>query len=393
MYDVMRLSGDELKRKLKSFPAVAILGARQCGKTTLVKQCLPGWTYLDLERPSDARPLLSDAEARLRQLGDRIILDEAQVLPDIFPVLRALIDESRKCNGRFVLLGSASPELIKGLSESLAGRIAFIELTPFQYAEIREEGDAGKAFEHFWLRGGFPDAYLEADFRARADWFDAYQKTFLERDLHLLHTGANPALLGKLWSLFAHVNGGLWNASSFSAALGISYHTVNRYADILEGSFLVRRLQPYFVNLGKRLVKSPKLYLRDTGLLHHFLGIQSQSVLDIHPARGASFESMLIEGLIAQWKQHDGSARFYYWRTAAGAEVDLLVESKGKLIPYEIKIHSSPVLNDVRGLVACMEDLKIAVGYVVCNCCETYAMGKGVTAISAAATLATALRL
>lgn len=389
MYDVLRLSGDELKRKLKSFPAVAILGARQCGKTTLVKQCLPDWRYLDLERPSDARPLLSDAEARLRQLGDRIILDEAQVLPDIFPVLRALIDESRKRNGRYVLLGSASPELIKGLSESLAGRIAFIELTPFQYAEIHEEGDAGKAFEKFWLRGGFPDAYLEADFRTRADWFDAYQKTFLERDLHLLHTGANPALLGKLWSLFAHVNGGLWNASSFSAALGVSYHTVNRYADILEGSFLVRRLQPYFVNLGKRLVKSPKLYLRDTGLLHHFLGIQSQSVLDIHPARGASFESMLIEGLITQWKQHDGSARFYYWRTAAGAEVDLLVESKGKLIPYEIKIHSSPVLNDVRGLVACMEDLKIAVGYVVCNCRETYAMGKGIIAISAEATLAT----
>lgn len=381
MYDVIRKAGIELRRKLAHFPAVAILGPRQCGKTTLVKQSLQNWRYLDMERPSDARPLQSDAEARLRQLGNHIILDEAQTLPSLFPVLRALIDEDRKTNGRYVLLGSASPELIKGLSESLAGRIAFVELTPFQYNEIADEGDAGRSLDHFWLRGGFPDAFLQNDARIRQDWFEAYQKTFLERDLHLLQTGANPALLGKLWALFAHVHGGIWNASSFSAALGISYHTVNRYADILEGSFLIRRLQPYYANLGKRLVKSPKLYLRDTGLLHHFLGIQDQNTLDVHPSRGASWESMIVEGLIAKWKESDASARFFYWRTAAGAEVDLLVESKGELHPYEIKIHSSPVLNDVRGLVACMEDLKLHSGFVVCNCLDEYSMGKGINAI------------
>jgi len=383
MYDILRFCGSELKRKLASFPAVIILGPRQSGKTTLVKQVLTNWKYLDLERPSDARPLQSDAEARLRQLGDRVILDEAQVLPEIFPVLRSLIDEHRKRNGRFVLLGSASPELTRGLSESLAGRVAFVELTPFQYPEIREEGDAGRSLDLLWLRGGFPDAFLQKNQRTRSDWYDAYQKTFLERDLHLLQTGANPALLGKLWQLFAHVHGGLWCASSFSAAMGVSYHTVNRYADILEGSFLIRRLPPYFTNMGKRLVKSPKLYLRDSGLLHHFLGIQTTEVLDVHPMRGASWESLLIEGIIAQWKLKDSAARFYYWRTSAGAEVDLLVESQGKLIPYEIKLHSSPVLNDVRGLVNCMDDLQIANGYVVCKSEEIYAMGKGITAVPA----------
>jgi hypothetical protein len=183
--------------------------------------------------------------------------------------------------------------------------------------------------------------------------------------------------------MFAHVHGGIWNASSFSAALGVSYHTINRYADILEGSFLIRRLPPYFANLGKRLVKSPKLYLRDTGLLHHFLGIHSPDVLAVHPARGTSWEALLVEGLIAQWKQRDSSAHFYYWRTAAGAEVDLLVESKGKLHPYEVKVHSSPVLNDVRGLCSCMEDLGLSKGSVVCNTQEAYAMGKGVMAIPA----------
>lgn len=383
MYDVIRQAGKELRRKLAHFPAVAILGPRQCGKTTLVKQSLPEWRYLDMERPSDSRPMQSDAEARLRQLGNQVILDEAQVLPSLFPVLRALIDEDRKENGRYVLLGSASPELIKGLSESLAGRIAFVELTPFQYREIAEEGDAGRSLDHFWLRGGFPDAFLQNDTQVRSDWYEAYQKTFLERDLHLLQTGANPALLGKLWTLFAHVHGGIWNASSFSAALGVSYHTVNRYADILEGSFLIRRLQPYHANIGKRLVKSPKLYLRDTGLLHHFLGIHEQSILDVHPARGASWESMIVEGLIAKWKEKDSSARLFYWRTAAGAETDLLVESQGKLHPYEVKIHSSPVLNDVRGLVGCMEDLGIVEGTVICNCMEPYPMGKGISAVPA----------
>ena len=388
MYEIVRTSGQELERKLKSFPAVVILGPRQCGKTTLVKQVLPKWKYLDLERPSDSRPMQADAEARLRQLGDHVIMDEAQALPALFPVLRALIDEKRKVNGRYVLLGSASPELVKGLSESLAGRVAFVELTPFLYPEIQGEGDAGLSLDYLWLRGGFPDAYLQKDSRVRTDWYEAYQKTFLERDLNLLQTGANPALLGKLWALFAHVHGGIWNASSFSAALGVSYHTVNRYADIMEGSFLIRRLPPYFANLGKRMVKSPKLYLRDTGLLHHFLGIQSQEVLDVHPARGASWESLVVEGLMAQWKLQDSAAKFHYWRTAAGAEVDLLVESKGKLHPYEVKVHSSPVLNDVRGLCACMEDLGLKKGTVVCNAKEAYAMGKGLTAVPATEALA-----
>ena len=297
-----------LLRLLGRFPAVTVLGPRQCGKTTFIRQALPEWTYLDLERPSDVAPLAADPEARLEQLGERVILDEAQRLPELFPILRGLIDRRRRGRGRFVLLGSASPSLVRGISETLAGRTAFLDLPPFRWDEVRRRRTKG-GFSALWFRGGFPDAFLEANDGRRHDWFEAYTRAFIERDLPGLGIAVSASQMRKLWTMLAHASGGLWNASHLAAALGTSYHTVNRYVDILEQAFLVRKLPPFFANVGKRLVKSPKLYFRDTGLLHYFLGIRSAGVLDTHPARGASFEAFLIDQLISA-----------YWRVAPGSQ-------------------------------------------------------------------------
>jgi len=238
---------------LRRFPAVTVLGPRQCGKTTFIRHALPDWTYLDLERPSDVAPLVADPEARLEQLGDRVILDEAQRVPEVFPVLRGLIDRRRPGKGRFVLLGSASPTLVRGISESLAGRTAFLDLPPFRWDEVRRRRTRG-GLSALWLRGGFPDAFLEPNDQKRHDWLEAYTRAFIERDLPGLGIEVSAPQMRKLWTMLAHANGGLWNASELGAALGTSYHTVNRYLDILEQAFLVRRLPPFFANVGKRLV-------------------------------------------------------------------------------------------------------------------------------------------
>ncbi|MGH7830746.1 MAG: ATP-binding protein, partial [Candidatus Binatia bacterium] len=299
---VERQYGPLLRRLLRRFPAVTVLGPRQCGKTTFIRATLPAWTYLDLERPSDSVPLAADAEARLDQLGDRVIFDEAQRVPELFPVLRGVIDSRRSRNGRFVLMGSASPSLVRSISESLAGRTAFLDLSPFRWSEVksyrRTEGLAT-----LWLRGGFPPAFLERDDQARHEWLESYTRAFIERDLPALGIEVSAPQMRKLWTMLAHCNGGVWNASQLAASLGVSYHTVNRYVDILEQTFLIRKLPPYFANIRKRLVKSPKIYFRDTGLLHYFLGIDSASALDTHPARGMSWEAFIIDQLISAFHQ------------------------------------------------------------------------------------------
>jgi predicted AAA+ superfamily ATPase len=372
---------------LRRFPAVTVLGPRQCGKTTFIRQALPDWTYLDLERPSDVAPLVADPEARLGQLGDRVILDEAQRVPEIFPVLRGLIDRRRPGKGRFVLLGSASPTLVRGISESLAGRTAFLDLPPFRWDEVRPRRTRG-GFPALWLRGGFPDAFLEPSDEKRHDWLEAYTRAFIERDLPGLGIEVSAPQMRKLWTMLAHANGGLWNASALGAALGTSYHTVNRYLDILEQAFLVRRLPPFFANVGKRLVKSPKLYFRDSGLLHYFLGIRSAAALETHPARGASFEAFLIDQLISAYRRVAPGSQAYFWRTAQGDEVDLLIETRSRLIPFEVKLHSSPGPDAARSLWRYMADLELRRGYVIYPGRERYSLGRGVTALPAEALLA-----
>jgi predicted AAA+ superfamily ATPase len=330
-----------LRELLRRFPVVSVLGPRQCGKTTFVRQALPGWTYVDLERPRDAAPFLADPEARLAQLGDRVVLDEAQRLPEIFPVLRGVVDRDRRRRGRFVLLGSASPSLVRGLSESLAGRTAFLDLPPFRWDEVQpRHGKQG--LRPLWFRGAFPEAFLTRRDDTRLHWMEAYTRAFIERDLPGLGIEVSAIQMRRLWTMLAHLSGSLWNASTLAASLGTSYHTVNRYVDLLEQAFLVRRLAPYSANVGKRLVKSPKVYLRDTGLLHYFLGIHSPAELDAHPARGASFETFVVDQLVTAIERGRPGARAYFWRTASGSEVDLLMEAGGQRLPFEIKLHSAP---------------------------------------------------
>lgn len=381
-----RAASSRLTELLRAFPLVSILGPRQCGKTTFIRSALGGWRYLDLERPSEAAVLSEDPEYGLGKLGSRFILDEAQRLPQVFPVLRGHVDQKRRTMGQAVLLGSASPRLIKHVSESLAGRVGFLEMTPFQWWETRTAGRGG--LERLWLRGGFPDAFLARSETARRDWFEAYTRTFIERDLPALGIDVSAAQMRKLWIMLAHANGGLWNASQLAASLGTSYHTVNRYVDILEQTFLVRRLEPYFANLGKRLTKSPKLYLRDSGLLHYFLGLHDEAALDAHPARGASWEGFLVEQTANLLRLFAPGSEAYFWRTAAGAEVDLLIRHRGRLIPFEIKRHSSPSREAARGLASCMRDLKIGRGYVLYPGKEEYSLGDGIFVLSAEKQLA-----
>jgi uncharacterized protein len=382
-----RAFADALQRLLRRFPAVTVLGPRQCGKTTFIRRALPGWTYVDLERPADATPLAADPEARLAQLGDRLVLDEAQRLPEVFPVLRGLIDGRRSRKGRFVLLGSASPELVRGISESLAGRTAFLDLPPFRWDEVAARRPR-RGLAALWLRGGYPDAFLAGSDAAREEWMDAYTRVFIERDLPSLGIDVSASQMRKLWTMLAHVNGGLWNASQLASSLGVSYHTVDRYVDILEQAFLVRKLAPYFVNLGKRLVKSPKVYFRDTGLLHHFLGIRSATQLETHPARGPSFEAFVIDQLLTAFRRHDPGCQAWFWRTAAGDEVDLLIETRSRLVPLEVKLHSAPGPDVARSLWRCMADLGLRRGYVIYPGRQEYSLGRGVTALPAEALLA-----
>lgn len=379
---IQRHYGSRLRQLLGQFPAVTVLGPRQCGKTTFIRQALPEWTYLDLERPSHVAPIEADPEARIRQLGEKVIFDEAQRVPKLFAVLRSAIDSERRHAGRYVLLGSASPSLVGEISESLAGRTGFLDLAPLRWDEV-----AGLSLtdgiRELWLRGGFPDAFLAPDDAARHDWHESYTRAFIERDLPALGIDVSPAQMRKLWTMLAHLNGAIWNASQISASMGLSYHTVNRYLDILEQTFLVRRLAPYFANIGKRLVKSPKVYFRDAGLLHYFLGIRSAPVLETHPQRGASWESFIIDQLIAMFDRVAPGSRFYFWRTARGEEVDLLVDAGAGLLPIEIKLHSAPTAEEASSLRRCMQDLRLERGWLVYPGQQPYSLGGGIAAIPA----------
>jgi hypothetical protein len=387
---IPRAYGAALARLLSRFPAVTVLGPRQAGKTTFIRRALPGWTYLDLERPADAEPLAADPEARLAQLGPRVILDEAQRVPGLFPVLRGTIDRARSRRGAYVLLGSASPSLVRGISESLAGRTAFLDLPPLRWEEV--EGRRG-ALESLWFRGGFPPAFLARSAGALQDWLESYTRAVVERDLPALGVAVSAAQMRTLWAMLAHVSGGIWNASRLAASLGISYHTVERYVDVLEQAYLVRRLPPYLANVARRLVKSPKVYFRDTGLLHHFLGIRSPSELQTHPARAASWEAFVVDQLVSAFARVDPSARAHFWRTAVGDEVDLLVARGSRLLPFEIKLHSAPAASDLRGLRRCMADLRLSRGWVVYPGKDEYSLGQGVTAVPAGMLLADPERL
>ena len=259
-------------------------------------------------------------------------------------------------------------------------------MSPLRWDEVAARPRAG--LDSLWFRGGFPDAFLTRRDASRTAWLDAYTRTFIERDLATLGIDVSASQMRRLWTMLAHVNGGLWNASQLAASLGVSYHTVNRYVDILEQTFLVRMLRPFYANVGKRLVKSPKVYFRDTGLLHFFLGIHSQRDLDTHPSRGASWETFVIDQLISIYQRWRPAAQPYFWRTAKGDEVDLLVDVGARKVAFEIKLHSAPVRADAGSVKRCMQLLGLRRGNLVYPGDRDYSLGEGVTALGAGPLLA-----
>jgi uncharacterized protein len=349
---------ETILRSLRKYPVVAILGSRQVGKTTLAKtlsaETVRDAIYLDLELDSDLNKL-KDPELYLRQFADTVVvIDEIQRMPALFPLMRALVDQ-RRVGGRFLILGSASPDLIRHASESLAGRIIYHELTPFNLDEIHEDIHA------LWLRGGYPESYLSNDDDESFTWRESYIRTFLERDIPQLGIHIPAVQLRRFWTMIAHSHGQLWNGSRIAASLGFSNMTARRYLDILEDTFLVRQLQPFHSNVKKRTIKSPKVYIRDAGLLHALLHIRTFDDLQGHPVIGSSWEGFVIEQIAGLLPEN---TEIYFYRTGAGAEVDLLFFGKKRsLVAVEIKYSLSP--NITKGFRNACADLACKKKFVV----------------------------
>ena len=368
-----RFVTDSLRERLEGFPIVGVVGPRQVGKTTLVREQLFGSDtphhYLDLENPQDLR-LLDEAYDYLGARADvTVVIDEIQVRPELFTVLRPLIDAQRR-PGRFVLLGSASPALIRGANESLAGRISYLELAPLTLAEV-----AGRypASDH-WLRGGYP-ASLRAGGELSYEWRASYIESYLTKELPGLGGVESVDLLRRLVYMLAGQQGALLNQSGLAKSLGTSQPTVRRYVALLEQSFLIRQLRPYAVNVRKRLVKSPKVYLRDSGLLHVLSRVETAEQLSRNIVAGASWEGYVVEQVAQAVSRR---AELYFYRTHAGAEVDIvIIGRRGRMACVEVKHSSAPSLS--RGFYSALEDLGPERTFVVAPVREAYARDGGIT--------------
>jgi uncharacterized protein len=352
---------------------VALLGPRQCGKTTLARQLAEESksTYFDLENPVDLARM-SEPMTALEPLRGLIVIDEVQRHPDLFPILRVLLDR-KPVRARFLILGSASPQLLRQSSETLAGRIAIIEMGGFTLEEL-----GGRQLDRLWLRGGFPRSFLARTESASRAWREDFIRTFLERDLGQLGVRVPSGTMRRFWTMTAHYSGGIWNSSEIGRSLGEAHTTVKRHLDALSDALVVRVLEPWYANVGKRLVKSPKVYIRDSGLLHTLLGIGERRQLEGHPVVGGSWEGFVVEQLLA----HLPEANAYYWRTQAGAELDLLLFVRGRRIGIEVKRADAPTMTS--SMVSALKDLKLHRLLVVYPGSKRYALRPPVEVMSLA---------
>ncbi len=369
---IKRAIEEKLLMLLEHFPSIAILGPRQVGKTTLAREIQTRLSresiYLDLENPVDAGALDHPIEFLNNVFEKVVIIDEIQRKPDLFPILRSVIDQNR-INGRFILLGSASPEMLYLSNETLAGRIVHVELTPFGHNEISHLTD----FREHWIKGGFPEPFKITDKDARKEWLKAFLSAYVERDLRLLGLGTSPVILQKLIQMISASQGGLLNASNLAKSLGVSSPTVSNAISFFERSFLVRMLKPWHSNIGKRLVKSPKVYMRDSGITNYLLGVTSYEELLRQPMLGNLWEGYMIEEVINTLRD---DYQYFFYRTADGAECDLVV-FKGDQCLAALDGKFTPNPKRTKSMAITIQDLNARNGfYVVPECPETYSIGE-----------------
>ena len=374
MHDfIIRDLKNTISQYLSIFPAVAILGPRQCGKSTLIKSLSKHWDtiiYLDLQKDTDLNKL-AQPTLFFESNADKIIcLDEIQLVPELFSILRSVIDDNR-VNGRFILLGSASQNLIQQTSETLAGRIGLLQLSPFTINEVHHLEKYN--LHQFWMRGGFPDSYLANDDASSLIWRANYIRTYIERDIPPLGFQIPALQLKRLLMMCAHNQGQLLNASKLGESLGLTHPTIKRYLDLLEQTFIVRTLLPFEPNVKKRIVKSPRVFIRDSGLLHQLLSISNYNDLLGHPVFGSSWEGMVIENIIAIMPDWD----FYFYRTATGDELDLILEKGNKRIAVECKATAAPKVT--KGFWRALEDVKPQKTYIIVPIQVSYEIAPNVT--------------
>lgn len=344
----------QLADSIRRAPVTALLGPRQCGKTTLARaytQDRPA-TFFDLESVVDQRRL-QNPELALGSLEGLVILDEIQILPELFSVLRVLVDRPNN-PARFLILGSASPVLIRNVSETLAGRVSFVEMSGFDLAETGFD-----AWETLWLRGGFPRSFLADSESDSLEWREAFIRTFLERDIPQLGFRIPVIAMRRFWTMLAHSHGQIWNASELARSLSISTRQVRTYLDLLTGTYMMRQLLPWYENLAKRQVRAPKIYFRDSGIFHSLLGISDRQSLWGHPKVGASWEGFALEGVLRVLQP----TQAYFWATHNGAELDLLLFEHGKRLGFEIKFNEVPRLTN--SMRVALHDLNLDALYVI----------------------------
>lgn len=362
--------------KLRTNPVVAILGPRQCGKSTLAKAILKNLKdtlFLDLERPSDLNKL-RDPELFFSSNKDKLIcLDEIQRLSEIFSVLRVIVDDNNRY-GQFLILGSASPDLIKQSSETLAGRISYMELTPFLLEEVNNKSKIPKnSLRTLWIRGGFPRSLLAKTDMQSYEWRLDFIRNFLERDIPNLGIKIAPQNIHRFWCMFAHSSGQVINKQKIGSSLGISSHTVTDYTDILEQTYMLRTLSPFMKNLKKRIIKSHKVYIRDTGILHSLIEIETMNDLFSHPIFGQSWESFVVEQVLSSIE----NVSSYFYRNSNGNEIDLILEKKNKLIAVEVKSSASPEVT--KGFFIALKDLKINDAWIIAPVDDKYPISESIS--------------